>query len=162
MDLEFSYKWAVQDRMRVRGCLPDIFTFNTLVDGYCKQLNLESAIEVVNSMWNHGVITFNTLLNGLFKAKRFEDVTNNFRERMGKDCIPSILRYNILIESLCKTRKVDEALDLLEEIQERLTPDIVCFGTLINGFCGNGDLDGAYKLFRRAEQEFKVSHTTST
>ncbi|KAM6594038.1 hypothetical protein CsatA_001741 [Cannabis sativa] len=150
-----------------KGCLHDVFTFNTLIDGYCKQLNLDDAIEGVSSMWSHGVtpdvIAYNTLLNGLCKAARNEDVMEMFRAMLGKGCAPNIIMYNILVESLCKARKISEALDLLDEIQDKgLALDIVYFGTLINGLCDNGDLDGAYKLFRRAEQEFKVSHTTSS
>ncbi|OMO79169.1 hypothetical protein COLO4_24521 [Corchorus olitorius] len=150
-----------------KGYLPDIFTFNTLIDGYCKQLKMENAIEILNQMWSYGitpdVITYNSVLNGLCKTSKSEDVIETFKTMVEKGCIPNVITYNILVESLCKARKVNEALNLLEEIEEKgLAPDIVSFSTLINGFCNNGDLDGAYKLFRRMGQRYKVSHTTAT
>ncbi|KAL6181615.1 hypothetical protein ACLB2K_048266 [Fragaria x ananassa] len=150
-----------------KGYLPDIFTFNTLIDGYCKQLNLNNAIEIINSMWSHGVtpdvITYNTVLNGLCKSAKYEDVACTFQAMMEKGCIPNIITYNIVVESLCKARKVNEALDMLQEIRNKgLTPDIVCFGTLMSGLCSNGDLDGAYHLFRRMKQYYDISPTTST
>ena len=43
-----------------------------------------------------------------------------------------------------------------------MTPDNVSFGTLINGLYENGDLNGAYQLFRRMGQQYKLSHTTAT
>jgi len=43
-----------------------------------------------------------------------------------------------------------------------VNPDAVTFGTLIDGFCKNGDLDGAYTLFRKMEEAYKVSSSTPT
>lgn len=150
-----------------KGILPDIFSFNTLIDGYCKQSKLADAIEILNTMWDHDVvpdvITYNTILNGLCKLKTSDDVMETFKVMVEKGCVPNIITYNILIESLCKSRKLMKALELLEDIQNRgLIPDTVSCGTLINGFCENEDLDGAYELFRRMRRQYKYFHTTAT
>ncbi|MCH99054.1 pentatricopeptide repeat-containing protein, partial [Trifolium medium] len=80
-----------------------------------------------------------------------------------KGCDPNIITYNIIIESLCKSKKVNEAVDLLEEMKSKgLTPDVVSFGTLITGFCKIGNLDGAYRLFSGMEKQYDVCHTTAT
>ncbi|KAF2316242.1 hypothetical protein GH714_041583 [Hevea brasiliensis] len=53
--------------------------------------------------------------------------------------------------------KVNEVLDFLEEIRNKgLTPDAVSCGTVLSGFSNNGDLDGAYQLFRKMEQQYKA------
>nr|GLL21979.1 putative pentatricopeptide repeat-containing protein At1g74580 [Ipomoea trifida] len=104
------------------GILPDIFSFNTLIEGYCKLSKLADGIEILNTMWEHVMVE--------------------------KGCDPNIITYNILMESLCRSRKFTRAFDdLLEEIESKgLSPDAVIFGTLINGFYENGDLDEGYKM----------------
>ncbi|KAI8543366.1 hypothetical protein RHMOL_Rhmol08G0211700 [Rhododendron molle] len=150
-----------------KGFLPDIFTFNTLIDGYCKQLKFANAIEILNSMWDHevtpDVVTYNSVLNGLCKTSKSDDVRETFKVMVEKGCVPNVITYNILMESLCNDRKLVEALSLLDEMDTKgLAPDVVCFGTLMNGSCDNGDVDGAYQLFRRMGQQYKLLHTTAT
>uniref|UniRef100_A0A6N2M1E5 Pentacotripeptide-repeat region of PRORP domain-containing protein n=1 Tax=Salix viminalis TaxID=40686 RepID=A0A6N2M1E5_SALVM len=150
-----------------KGYVPDVFTFNTLIDGYCKQLKMETTIQILNKMWSHGVtpdvITYNSVLNGLCKAVKNEDLMETFKLMVEKGCVPNKITYNILTESLCKAGKVNEALDLVDEILNKgITPDTVSFATVISGFANNGDLKGAYQLFRRMGEQYKVSHTTAT
>jgi pentatricopeptide repeat protein len=86
-----------------------------------------------------------------------------FETMVEKGCVPNKITYNILTESLCKAGKVNEALDLVDEILNKgITPDTVSFATIISGFANNGDLKGAYQLFRRMGEQYKVSHTTAT
>ncbi|XP_057481015.1 putative pentatricopeptide repeat-containing protein At1g74580 isoform X1 [Actinidia eriantha] len=130
---------------------------------------MDNAIEILNSMWGHNVIpdviTYNSGLNGLCKTSKTsksDGVMETFSLMVEKGCVPDIITYNILMESLCKARKFVEALSLLEEIENKgLTPDNVCFGTLISGLYENGDLNGAYQLFRRMGQQYKLPHTTA-
>ncbi|CAK7325314.1 unnamed protein product [Dovyalis caffra] len=150
-----------------KGYIPDVFTFNTLIDGYCKQSKMETTIQILNKMWSHGVtpdvITYNSVLNGLCKAAKTEDLMEAFKMMVEKGCVPNKITYNILTESLCKGGKVNEALDLVDEIVNKgITPDTVSFATVISGFHNRGDLKGAYQLFRRMEEQYKVSHTTAT
>ena len=62
---------------------------------------------------------------------------------------------NILIESLCRARRAEEAAALLRRMKEeaRLAPDAVTFATLIHGLCAAGDLRGALGLFREMERD---------
>jgi pentatricopeptide repeat protein len=64
--------------------LPDVFTFNTLIDGYCERLKLDNALQLVERMWMYGiapdVITYNSNLNGLCKAGKAKKVNDTFEE----------------------------------------------------------------------------------
>ncbi|RYR26549.1 hypothetical protein Ahy_B02g060797 [Arachis hypogaea] len=49
---------------------------------------------------------------------------------------PNVTSYNIMINRYCKN-KVDEAITLFEGMRKKyLVPDIVSYGTLIDGFIG--------------------------
>ncbi|GFZ17555.1 pentatricopeptide repeat (PPR) superfamily protein [Actinidia rufa] len=152
---------------------PSIFTFNTLIDGFCKQLKMDNAIEILNSMWGHNVIpdviTYNSGLNGLCKTSKSDDVMETLSLMVEKGCVPDIITYNMLMESLCKARKFVEALSLLEEIENKgLTPDNLqmdmsqklfhemiqngcptdnyTYCAMVDGFCKTDNVDSAYNF----------------
>ena len=76
--------WRQDGRQSRERGLPDVFTFNTLIDGYCERLKLDSALQLVERMWMYGiapdVITYNSNLNGLCKAGKAKKVNDTFEE----------------------------------------------------------------------------------
>ncbi|XWS60559.1 hypothetical protein CRYUN_Cryun07bG0046300 [Craigia yunnanensis] len=160
-DGEIDRAVAVFSEALGKGLKPNIIMYNSLIEGLSLQGLILQALQLMNEIYDvtPDVITYNSVLNGLCKTSKSEDVMETFKALTEKVCIPNVITYNILVESLRKARKVNEAVNLLEEIGKKgLAPDIVSFGTLIHGFCNNGDLDGAYRLFRRMEQRYKLFH----
>ncbi|XLS94725.1 hypothetical protein HN51_070733 [Arachis hypogaea] len=57
-------------------------------------------------------VTYNTLIDGLGKSKRFSRPLELFIEMHDKGQPSSIFIYNFLIDALCKNRQLDKALVL--------------------------------------------------
>ena len=57
----------VFDSMELRGLVPDIVTYNSLLNGYCKKLEIEEALhlfqEIIRKDLKPNVITYNTMLH---------------------------------------------------------------------------------------------------
>ncbi|EPS69973.1 hypothetical protein M569_04785 [Genlisea aurea] len=152
-----------------KGFLPDVFTFNTLIDGYCKKSKIDAALGVVRRMCDHGVepdvVTYNTMLDGICKkTSNPDDVLESFRAMiLETGCAPNAVTYNVVMESFCRSGNVDMAAKFLAEFRRNgLSPDSVTFATLIDGLCRKRDLDGALDLFRRMEEDHKISPAVST
>ncbi|KAH0664067.1 hypothetical protein KY284_028998 [Solanum tuberosum] len=118
--------------MRNHDVVPDVITYNTILNGLCKLRTSDDVMETFKVMVEKGcvpnIITYNILIESLCKSR--------------------------------KLMKALELLEDIES--RGLIPDTVSFGTLINGFCENEDLDGAYELFKRMKRQYKYSHTTAT
>ena len=108
-----AYTKTKSQQGRLERGLPVVFTFNTLIDGYCERLKLDSALQLVERMWMYGiapyVITYNSNLNGLCKVGKAKKVNDTFEWMILKGCRSNAMTYNILIEIFCKINQPEEA-----------------------------------------------------
>ena len=53
-----------------RGCSPNVVSYNTLINGFCKEKRIDEAMNLFHEMSNKGVtpnvVTFSTLIGGFF------------------------------------------------------------------------------------------------
>ncbi|KAE8682700.1 G-type lectin S-receptor-like serine/threonine-protein kinase RKS1-like [Hibiscus syriacus] len=152
-------KTVMYDIMLSIDCKPDVFTFNILIHGLCKQGCLCSALDLVNEMERKGckpnVITYSILIDGLCKEGRVEEVGNMLNGMSAEGVRLNTAVYNTLINALCKGGKIHEARDLFDEMSRKGSkPDIFTFNSLISGLCkvingsniGWGEIQEALKL----------------
>ncbi|KAK4374878.1 hypothetical protein RND71_005555 [Anisodus tanguticus] len=106
--------------MTEMGLFPDIFTINTIINGFCKQgrmkLAIDSFVEMQRSGLQPDIVTYNTLINGFCKAF---DVVNadNFMTRMhASGWEPDITTYNIRLHGFCSTGRINRAVMMLDEL----------------------------------------------
>ena len=107
----------------------NVRTYTILVDALCKEGKMEGAKNVLavtlKACLKPNVISYNTLRLSLW-SEEF------------KTCVP-FCSYNIMINWLCKIRRVDEAINLYKEMhQKNVAPDIVTYTSLIDGLCKSG------------------------
>ncbi|GAB2269035.1 hypothetical protein Dimus_003964 [Dionaea muscipula] len=75
--------------------------------------------------------------------------------------------FGIVINSLCKTSRLDQILAVLEKIKHgddgvMVKPDVVIYNTLINGLCKAGCQDEGLALIERMESEGQCVLNTVT
>ncbi|GKA20642.1 tetratricopeptide-like helical domain-containing protein [Tanacetum coccineum] len=134
--------------MASRRLVPDIFTHNSLVNGYCKTLMIDEAMHLFPEITKRGlkpdVVTYSTMTQGLFWVGRCGDVRKLFDVMVAKD----INVYNILINGvgkcgkfdygLCREGLVRDAKQLFLQIAESGCPsDNVIYCLLLQGYLRN-------------------------
>ncbi|KAI3458806.1 hypothetical protein Pfo_015469 [Paulownia fortunei] len=157
-----------------RGCVPDAFTFSTLlkglrlcklnvvtygtvIDGLCKAGNTAMAIELLRVM-EKGVmidckiypnlLTFNSLIDAFCKEGLVDEAKDVLRIMMQKNVVPDVVSYNSLMDGYCLQGQLDEARNVFDSMASKnITPDIRSFNILINGYCRNMKIDDAMHLF---------------
>ncbi|CAH9145042.1 unnamed protein product [Cuscuta epithymum] len=148
-EIEFLYK----DMLRRRIAL-NLFTFNEVVNGLCKEGKLNKAKDVMEDMKIRGVmpnvVTYNTLIDGYCKnggSSKMYKADEVLKEMVGKGIQPSQITYNTLIDGFCKDNNIKAALKIFSEMKEHQTkPNIVTYNSLINGLCGDGRIRDALDL----------------
>ncbi|GAB2233268.1 hypothetical protein Droror1_Dr00002487 [Drosera rotundifolia] len=138
------------DQMRKNGCRPDTVTYNALLGGFCKVGGMDYVLSLLRSFesdgYSLGLNGFSCIIDGLFRAGRFEEAKERFVELCEK-VMPDVAAYTIMIRGYCNAGFVMEAKDLLHEMCGKgLVPDTQCYNSLIKGFCYNGLLDNARSL----------------
>lgn len=87
------------------------------------QSDIERAVELFHEMERNGIspdiVSYNTLVNGLSKAKRLEDAMHLQVEMVEANCLPNVVTYTSLMDGLCKDGRVDEAMGLLDDMYAR-------------------------------------------
>ncbi|KAE8705686.1 ABC transporter A family member 1-like isoform X1 [Hibiscus syriacus] len=98
------------------GNVPDIFTYNILIHGFCKESNINGAFKLFKEMQLKGIspdsVTYGTLINGFQRAGREEDAFRIFDQMEKNGCKPSLAVYKSLMTWSCRRRKVSLAFNL--------------------------------------------------
>ncbi|GKA00782.1 tetratricopeptide-like helical domain-containing protein [Tanacetum coccineum] len=122
-----------------RGIIPDVVTFNTLLNG----LVLE-----------HKILEAEIFFKKLIKDKlcRWEVASKMLQEMLDVGISPNVHTFNILVDAFCKDGRVEEAEDVINIMLDRgIVPDIVTW---------NGDRSGTGSRYGIAVRYFLKFGTT--
>ncbi|KAL1218649.1 Pentatricopeptide repeat-containing protein [Cardamine amara subsp. amara] len=76
---------------------PDIFTYNSLINGFCMHDRLEEAKQLFEFMVSKdclpNIVMYNTLINGFCKCERVEDGMELCREMSQKGLVGNTVTY---------------------------------------------------------------------
>nr|KJB72046.1 hypothetical protein B456_011G155600 [Gossypium raimondii] len=119
---------SVFDLMTQRGIRPDVITYTTLIHAFysiidilCKEGESSKAIEILELMTRKGAC----------HSGKWEEVTNLLNRIMNEGVHPNLVTFNSLINALCKEKRIEEAITMLNLMsQGRFT-----FNSLINALC---------------------------
>ncbi|RID78246.1 hypothetical protein BRARA_A01091 [Brassica rapa] len=138
--------------MPERKCLPDVYTYCTLMDGLCKEERIDEAVLLLDEMQSEGIspssVTYNVLINGLCKRGDLTRVTklvDNMFLKGGYRLNQHV--YSVLISGLFKEGRAEEAMSLWKKMGERdCKPNIVVYSALVDGLCREGKPDEAKEI----------------
>ena len=128
-----------------KGHEPNVVTYNTLIDGLCKEGKIDKAVDILHDMISKGhepnVVTYNILINGLCKKGEIDKAVDILHDMISKECEPNVVTYNTLIDGLCKKRDID--FDDWYMISNRHEPKDVIYKILVHGLLHEGEIEKA-------------------
>ncbi|KAJ0042153.1 hypothetical protein Pint_18527 [Pistacia integerrima] len=149
--------------MYARGFKPDKVTYATLIVGFCKEGDLESAFGVRKEMIERGIkldnVAFTALISGLCR-----DGNMGFKLLKEMQCDghePSVVTYNVLMNGLCKQGQLKNANMLLDAVLNLgVAPDDITYNILLEGHCKHGNSEDFDKL--RSEKGLVLDYASYT
>ncbi|KAK7311955.1 hypothetical protein RJT34_10452 [Clitoria ternatea] len=145
---------------------PDVYTYTTMIRGFCKVGLVENAMKVFDEMrCEPNMVTYNTLIHGLCKKGDMESAKRVFDRLEGsKSCEPDVVTFTTLIDGYCKKGDCQEALNCLKVMVDGgCSPNVVTYNALIEGLCLSGNVDEAKRMMTRMRLNgFKDNVTTNT
>ncbi|KDP32828.1 hypothetical protein JCGZ_12120 [Jatropha curcas] len=116
--------WEANHMFRImlfKGFVPDVVTYNCLINGCCKTYRIERALELFEDMNKRGCapnrITYNSFIRYYSTVNEIDKAIEMLR-RMQKmnHGLGSSSSYTPIIHALCETGRVQEAWDFLVEL----------------------------------------------
>ncbi|KAJ3685924.1 hypothetical protein LUZ61_015088 [Rhynchospora tenuis] len=102
------------------GFSPDVVTYNTILNGYCKKRRLNAAFHLFDVMPLRGIepnlVSYTILIGGLCRDERLKDARKLFDNMCKRGIGPDSHVYKVLIQGYCKAGRMREARQLLLEM----------------------------------------------
>ncbi|XP_059670564.1 pentatricopeptide repeat-containing protein At5g46100 [Cornus florida] len=136
------------------GCIPDSYTYGTLINGLCRSGKISEAKELFAEMDIKGcsptVVTYTSLIHGLCHSNNMDEAMGLFNKMLSKGIEPNVYTYSSLMNGLCKSGHCSQAMEILEiMVTKRHVPNIITYSTLIHGFCKEGKLREGLEILDR-------------
>ncbi|KAK7292729.1 hypothetical protein RJT34_15581 [Clitoria ternatea] len=156
-----------------RGVFPDKIKLTQLVTKLCGKRKINVAWEVLHCVMRLGgavdVASCNALLTGLGRERDIQRMNKVLAEMEERKIQPSVVTFGILVNHLCKARRIDEALQVLDRLRSErrnngvsVEPDVVLFNTLIDGLCKVGKEEDGLRLLEEMKTVNKIRPTCVT
>nr|GEU50575.1 hypothetical protein [Tanacetum cinerariifolium] len=123
----------------------------------CRSFRNDKAWELMRDLMKFGKVEAapcNALLSGLGKERNYERINLLLKEMKENGIKPDIVTFGMLVNHLCKARRVDDALDMFKKMKEgaegiAVKPDVILYNTLIDGLCKVGRQEEGLELMKQ-------------
>ncbi|PPD67218.1 hypothetical protein GOBAR_DD35908 [Gossypium barbadense] len=150
---DYGSVWKMFRDMIREGPCPSNYTFNAMILGFCRKGHLRTAESLLNVMGKY---------KWHFKFGRKEDGDRLLRELLVMDLLPDHSLCDISVAGLCWAGRLDEALEILENMLEKgMRPSVVAFNSVIAAYSRAGLEEDAYKVFKLM-MKFSLTPSSST
>lgn len=133
--------------------LPDAYTFNIFVHGWCSVRRIDEAMWTIEEMKAQGfapsVITYTTVLEAYCKQRNFRRVYEVLDLMGSQGCHPNVITYTMIMTSLAKCERFEEALSVSHRMKSSgCKPDTLFYNSLINVLGKADHLPEASQVFQ--------------
>ncbi|TYH38730.1 hypothetical protein ES332_D12G130100v1 [Gossypium tomentosum] len=144
-----------------------------LVSSLCRNGKINQAWDVLHEQLKLGAPiespTFNVLLTGLVRCGDVKRMNTVLAEMKESGVQPDVVTLGIVINQLCKLRRVDDAMEVFNKMGEEtgidgvsVEADIVILNTLINGLCKVGRQEEGLDLMEKTKSNKGLVPNTVT
>lgn len=124
-------------RMKERGVLPDVATYNSVMNVCAKAGKVQWAYNIMEKMQVAGLVpdkaSFTILMNSAIAENDLDKAFETFHLMRSHIAEPDVVAFSCLIHGYAKVGRVERALNLFEDLLESgLTPTQVTFNSLMN------------------------------
>ncbi|KAJ4959260.1 hypothetical protein NE237_026371 [Protea cynaroides] len=144
--------------MITRGIPISVTAWSVLIDGFCRAGRLDEASHLLKKMVGIGlsptVVTYTSLIKGFMGSQMLDRAYKILNTMESGECFPDLVLCNVLIDSLSKIGRYDDALDIFLALHKmNLEPDSYTFSSVLSILC----LSKRFALFPQLVRGFLVS-----
>lgn len=128
-------------------------TWNSMMNGYVRHLEIAKAREIFDSMPQRDVCSWNSIISGYVScggSKFLQEARNLFDQMPKRD----LVSWNTMISGYAKGGHMDKAIKLFNSMPER---NVVSWNAITSGFLQNGHVTLGLNFFRRMPERDNAS-----
>lgn len=134
--------------MREQNILPNVITFQHIIEGARKTKQFDLALQLFDEMKKLKIfpnsIIYSRVIEILCVTNQIQVAQSLFDEFVLSGLQISIITYNILIRTFCRLGDIEKALLIINNMKENgIQPNISTVNNVMEGFCKYGSLDEA-------------------
>ncbi|KAK7358183.1 hypothetical protein VNO77_00107 [Canavalia gladiata] len=148
------------------GVFPDAFKLTQMITKLCRKWKNGVAWDLLHGVMRLGgpveAASCNAMLTGLGRERDIRRMNELMAEMEEMKIKPSVVTFGILVNHLCKARRIDEALEVFDRLRGKgesdrvgVEPDVVLYNTLIDGLCKVGREEHGLSLFEEMKTKKK-------
>lgn len=124
----------------------DLVSYNILARSYCQSGSMDLALGVLVEMESNGVapdlVTFNTLLVGLYRDKKLVEAEKLWSIMGSKNFGPTVRSYDPKIKYLIENDQIEEAVKVFDEMMSKgVKADRLSYYLFIKEYADKGNLE---------------------
>ncbi|KAL9228029.1 hypothetical protein vseg_003648 [Gypsophila vaccaria] len=142
--------------MKKMGVAANLVTYNVLLKGYCQQLQIEKAKNLMREMTDvvgilPDVVSYNTLIDGCILVDDSAGALEYFNEMRVRGIAPTKISYTTLMKAFALSGQPKLANKVFDEMLKdpRVKADQVAWNMLVEGYCRMGLIEEAKKVVER-------------
>uniref|UniRef100_A0A2P2LN12 Pentatricopeptide repeat-containing protein At5g57250-like n=1 Tax=Rhizophora mucronata TaxID=61149 RepID=A0A2P2LN12_RHIMU len=133
-----------------------VVVYSTLLNGYAQEGNVNGILDIKRRSEEAGVVMdtvmCNILIKALFVVGAFRDAHAVYKgmvqQEMKMDLVANSVTYCTMIDGYCKLGRIDEALEIFDELRTTsFSSSVPCYNCIITGLCNTGMVDVATEVF---------------
>ena len=163
--------------------IPNDVTFNSLIDVYVSQKNMDKVLQTVNLMQKYKIFpdnyTYTTIIKGLNKNSFLKNNNNNYDNKsinfiknseifsnieldlafklfnhVRQISKPDEILYNCIMDACLRFNKIDKMLEMYEEmIRNNIKPSSITCGIVIKAYGMKGDIKSALNIYYKMKKD---------
>ncbi|XP_065859813.1 putative pentatricopeptide repeat-containing protein At1g02420 [Euphorbia lathyris] len=154
------------DEIKQSGIEPDVVSYNSLIDVYCKSREMDKAYKLVEEMREKDilpdVITYTTIIGGLGLIGQPDKGRSVLKEMKEYGCYPDVAAYNAAIRNYCIAKRLGDAESLMDEMTHKhLIPDATTYNLFFRVFYWSYDLRRSWNLYTKMMEVGCLPNTQS-
>ncbi|CAN6828660.1 unnamed protein product, partial [Brassica oleracea] len=110
------------DSMGSKCFSPDVITFNTLINGYCKAGRVGEGLKLFCEIYGRGIvanaITYKTLIHGFRQVGNINGALDIFQEMISGGVCPDTITIRNMLDGLWSKEELQKAAATLEDLEK--------------------------------------------
>ncbi|CAN8258433.1 unnamed protein product [Cochlearia groenlandica] len=148
---------AFLEMERSYGVKKDTNAMNSLMDALVKENSIEHAHDVFLKLFDTikpDSRTFNILIHGFCKARRFDEATKMMDTMKVKGFAPDVVTYTSFVEGYCKEGDFRRVNEILEEMRESgIKPNVVTYTIVMHSLGKARQVSEALGVYEKMKED---------